>query len=52
MINRDDLNELKRLSTNCYDEDKKIMNRIIHGITNMEREIQALRAEVESLKKK
>jgi len=51
MINKNDLNELQRLATNCYDDDKKFVHRIIHQANLMNREIGKLQAEVETLRK-
>ncbi len=50
MINNNDLNELKRIATNLYDDDKARINRIIKGINDMNAEIQKLKAENEKLK--
>ena len=50
MINPNDLNELQRLVTNTYDDDKKFLRRIIVGITEMDRKITALQAEIAQLK--
>lgn len=52
MITKQDLNELKRMATNSYDNDKKFVNRIIEGIRKMDNEIQRLRAENVKLKEK
>jgi len=49
-IQRPDLDELKRLATNAYDEEQLFLNRVINGIYAMEKEIKALRAEVDRLK--
>lgn len=51
-INRNDMEELRRLSTNTYDGDKACMNRVIRGITLMENEIRELKLENERLKAK
>ena len=51
MIHSNDLNELRRLATNAYDDDKRFVNRVITEISNMSHEITKLRAEVASLKK-
>ncbi len=50
MISKNDLNELRRLATNAYDDDKRFVNRIITEISNMNNEISKLRAEVQRLK--
>lgn len=51
MINKNDLEELRRLATNTYDNDKRFAHRIIHEVTNMENEIRKLKEEIERLKK-
>ena len=51
MINKNDLNELNRLATNFYDDDKKFVRRVIHQATLMDREITRLKSENESLRK-
>jgi uncharacterized small protein (DUF1192 family) len=51
MINKEDLSELQRLVTNTYDDDKKFLQRIIVGITQMDQKITQLKAEVARLKK-
>ena len=35
MVSKADMMELKRMSTNSYDDDKKCMNRIIQGIEKL-----------------
>lgn len=45
-----DLRELKRLATNSYDNDKKFLNRVITGISDLEKEISALKLEIIKLK--
>jgi len=50
MITKNDLNELRRLATNAYDDDKRFVNRVITEISNMSSEITRLRAEVQRLK--
>lgn len=50
MISKDDLNELNRLATNFYDNDKKFVRRIIHQATVMDREIKRLQDENAALK--
>lgn len=52
MITNNDLNELRRLSTNAYDDDKRFVNRVINEISSMNNEINQLRAENEALKRK
>lgn len=51
MINKQDLAELQRLVTNTYDDDKRFLQRILIGITQMDQKITALKAEVARLKK-
>lgn len=51
-INKADMTELKRISTNAYDGDKACINRIIKGITDMDNEIRALKLERDELKKR
>ena len=50
-IRRNDLDELKRLATNSYDEDQRFLNRVLDGIYAMERELRALKTELATLKK-
>jgi len=50
MISNNDLNELRRLATNAYDDDKRFVNRVITEISNMNNEITKLRAEIQRLK--
>lgn len=52
MIQKDDLEELKRIATNTYDRDKAFMNRVLTGIAKMESEIAILKNENERLKKR
>jgi hypothetical protein len=49
-VHKKDIEELKRLATNTYDDDKKFINRVIKGIGLMEREINRLKLENEKLK--
>jgi len=51
-VNVNDLNELKRLATNFYDDDKKFVYRVITEIGSMEREILQLKSEIKNLKGK
>lgn len=51
MINKDDIEELKRIATNTYDRDKAFMNRVLTGIAKMESENSKLKQENERLKK-
>jgi hypothetical protein len=50
-IQLNDLNELKRMSTNAYNDDKAMVNRIIKGIADYENVIRSLKAENELLRK-
>ena len=50
-IHKRDIEELRRLSTNAYDDDKRFINRVINGIIEMEREITRLNNELEKSKK-
>ena len=50
-IHPSDLNELKRLATNSYDDDKKFLNRIIAGINDLEKEKSGLRSVIAQLEK-
>lgn len=50
MVSTNDLNELKRLLTNTYDEDKALYNRVLRGINELVVENLKLKAEVKSLK--
>jgi len=49
-INKTDMTELRRLSTNFYDADKACINRIIMGISRYEKEIHDLKIEIDQLK--
>jgi len=49
-INRNDLDELKRIATNFYNEEQQFMNRVINGIYDMQKEIRELKEEVAKLK--
>jgi hypothetical protein len=46
-----DLNELKRLATNSYDDDKKFLNRVITGISDLEKTVSQLRSVIAKLEK-
>ncbi len=50
-IHENDLNELRRMATNTYDDDKRFLNRVLTGIAMMEREIRAVTNENEALRK-
>jgi FtsZ-binding cell division protein ZapB len=45
------MNELKRISTNTYDDDKACINRIIRGIGLLNTEIRQLKIDKERLEK-
>ncbi len=49
MVTKEDLNELRRIATNAYDDDRRFINNLITKIGNMERQISNLQTE---LKKK
>lgn len=49
-IQKNDIEELKRMATNCYDNDKRFLNRVIQGIAALENEIRKLRIENANLK--
>ena len=50
-ILKHDIEELRRMATNTYDDDKKFLNRVIAGISEMEREIVRLKADLDKAKK-
>ena len=50
MFNESDLNELRRMATNLYDEEKARINRILKGISDLITENVKLKSEVEKLK--
>lgn len=50
-ISKQDMEELRRIVTNTYDNDKAFMRRVIMGIGLMESENNKLKAQVEVLKK-
>lgn len=49
-VSKTDLQELKRIATNTYDDEKIFMNRVIMGIGAYESEIRKLQAEIVLLK--
>jgi hypothetical protein len=49
-VHKSDLEELRRMATNCYDDEKKFLNRVIMGIGLLESENRKLKAENEELK--
>lgn len=51
-ILKHDIEELRRMATNTYDDDKKFLNRVISGISEMEREIVRLKNDLEKAKTK
>lgn len=50
MVTKQDLNELRRIATNTYDDDKKFINNLIVKIGAMEKEIMRLKKEAEASK--
>jgi cell division protein FtsB len=47
----DDMNELRRLATNTYEQDKsQQIHRIIRGVSELESQVRTLKAENEKLK--
>ena len=51
-ILKSDIDELRRLVTNTYNEnDKKFLNRVIAGIAEMERDILRLKADLDKANK-
>jgi hypothetical protein len=50
-IHQSDYDELKRLATNSYDNDKKFLNRVITGINGLEKEKSHLRNVIAALEK-
>ncbi len=50
-ILKHDIEELRRMATNVYDDEKRFLNRVIAGISEMEREIIRLGKELEKAKK-
>lgn len=46
-----DMSELKRISTNTYDDDKACINRIIRGIGLLNTEVRLLKLDKERLEK-
>ena len=51
-ISTEDMNELRRLATNTYEQEKSNqINRIINGIMRLESDLKVLKAENERLRK-
>lgn len=50
-IHASDLNELKRMATNSYDNDRKFLNRVINGINDLEKQASHLRSVIATLEK-
>ena len=48
-LSKNDLDELKRVATNMYDEDKRLMSRVIAEMGVMQREISTLKAQVHKM---
>ncbi len=51
-LSKYDMNELRRISTNTYDDDKACINRVIKAIVDLENQVRMLKLENEELKKK
>jgi len=51
MLSKNDLSELRRLSTNAYDGDKQFVNRVINEFSRLENEVKRLESENKNLKK-
>jgi hypothetical protein len=50
-ISTEDMNELRRLATNTYEQEKSNqVNRIINGIMRLESELKTLRSENDRLR--
>jgi len=49
MVNARDLNELRRMVTNFYDDDKACIQRVLRGISELINENTKLKAEVQKL---
>ena len=50
MVNNNDLNELRRMVTNSYDNDKTCIIRILKGINDLINENQKLKSEIQKLR--
>lgn len=50
MISNSDLDELRRMATNLYDNEKARINRILKGITDLVNENSKLKNEIQKLK--
>lgn len=50
MISKEDLAELRRVSTNAFDRDRRFTSRIINEINKMSKEIILLKKENQKLK--
>lgn len=49
-VHPNDLNEVRRLVTNAYNDEKAFLIRVINGIVASEKEIRMLKGEVQKLK--
>lgn len=49
MISNTDLNELRRMVTNTYDEDKACIQRVLQGIQQLVNENNKLKGEIQKL---
>ena len=50
MVGSNDLNELRRMLTNLYDEEKACIARVIRGISDLSTENLKLKAELQKLR--
>ena len=50
MVSNNDMNELKRMVTNLYDQEKACIARVIRGITDLINENMKLKMELQTLK--
>jgi len=50
MVSNNDLNELRRMFTNSYDDDKALINRVLRGINELTAENLKMKAELKVLK--
>lgn len=50
MISNNDLDELRRMATNLYDNEKARINRILKGIADLVNENSKLKNEIQKLK--
>lgn len=50
MISTNDMNELRRMVTNLYDDEKACISRVIRGIADLSNENLKLKAELQKLR--